>query len=190
MALARRSAVHPRRLRPVRARSVGRRRALGRRQGRVASTSPRTSTATTSSKSPRCRRRCRAALAKEGRRIAQAIAEALDYVGVLAVEMFVVEGRRATSSCWSTRSRRAFTIPATGPSTARRCRNSSSISARSPAGRSASRCGAAEVEMTNLIGAEIDDYAKWLDAERLSAQLRQARRAAGPQDGPRHKSAA
>ena len=60
---------------------------------------------------------------------------AFDYVGVLAVEMFVVrDGRRAS---WSTRSRRGCTIPATGRSTAPRCRSSSSTSARSPAGRSA-----------------------------------------------------
>ena len=41
----------------------------------------------------------------------------------------------ATAACWSTKSRRGCTIPATGRSTARRCRNSSSTSARSPAGR-------------------------------------------------------
>ena len=51
--------------------------------------------------------------------------------------------RRAARRCWSTRSRRACTIPATGRSTARRCRSSSSISARSPAGRWPSRSGTA-----------------------------------------------
>jgi 5-(carboxyamino)imidazole ribonucleotide synthase len=45
--------------------------------------------------------------------------------------------------CWSTRSRRACTIPATGPSTAPRCRNSSSTSARSRACRWAHRPGSA-----------------------------------------------
>ena len=41
--------------------------------------------------------------------------------------------------CWSTRSRRGCTIPATGRSTAPRSRSSSSTSAPLPAGRSASR---------------------------------------------------
>ena len=95
-------------------------------------------------------------------RIAESIADAFDYVGVLAVEMFVVQGRRRRSACWSTRSRRACTIPATGPSTAPRCRNSSSISARSRAGRWRQPVRRGRIEMINLIGAEVDDYASWL----------------------------
>ena len=78
------------------------------------------------------------ALAAQARGIAEQIANALDYVGVLAVEMFVVPataGRR----CWSTRSRRGCTIPDTGRWTAPRSRSSSSTSAPLPAGRSASR---------------------------------------------------
>jgi 5-(carboxyamino)imidazole ribonucleotide synthase len=43
----------------------------------------------------------------------------------------------ATAPCWSTRSRRASTIPGIGRLTALRSRNSSSISAPSPVGRSA-----------------------------------------------------
>ena len=56
-----------------------------------------------------------------------------------------VRARRASTGrrSWSTRSRRGCTIPATGRSTAPRSRNSSSTSARSPAGRSASRCATA-----------------------------------------------
>ena len=49
--------------------------------------------------------------------IAARIADALDHVGVLAVEMFVVAGRRQRRGSSSTRSRRASTIPATGPPT-------------------------------------------------------------------------
>ncbi len=49
--------------------------------------------------------------------------------------------KAAVTPFWSMRSRRACTIPATGRSTARRCRSSSSTSARSRAGRSQDRCG-------------------------------------------------
>ena len=52
-------------------------------------------------------------------------------------------GTAPPTRCWSTRSRRACTIPATGPSTAPRCRSSSSTSARSRAGRWQSRSAAA-----------------------------------------------
>ena len=48
-------------------------------------------------------------------------------------------GRLAARRFWSTRSRRGCTIPGTGRWTAPRSRSSSSISAPSPAGRSASR---------------------------------------------------
>ncbi len=63
--------------------------------------SPRTVTSTGSSISRWCRRRCRARLADRAVGLAMAIADALDYVGVLAVELFVV-----TASCSSTNSRR------------------------------------------------------------------------------------
>ena len=78
------------------------------------------------------------ALAAQARSIAGQDRQRADYVGVLAVEMFVVPetaGRR----CWSTRSRHGCTIPDTGRWTAPRSRSSSSTSAPSPAGRSASR---------------------------------------------------
>ena len=84
----------------------------------------------------------------------------LDYVGVLAVEMFVVDTRgRCGKGLWSMRSPRASTIPAIGRSTARRPRNSSSICAPSPAGRSATRPAGRGV-MRNLIG---DDANGWRD---------------------------
>jgi 5-(carboxyamino)imidazole ribonucleotide synthase len=80
------------------------------------------------------------AVAAEARRIAEAIAEAFEYVGALAVEMFVVKDGAGHSvlvneiapRCSSTRSRRACTIPATGRSTALPCRSSSSTSGRLP----------------------------------------------------------
>ena len=110
------------------------------------------------------------ALAAQARGIAETIATALDYVGVLAVEMFVVPGT-ADRRCWSTRLRRGCTIPGTGRSTARRSRSSSSTSAPSPAGRSASRSVTAQVTMTNLIGDDIIDYEQWLTVPGATVHL-------------------
>ncbi len=63
------------------------------RTGRSPPTNPvRTSTATTSWPSPACPPRPRSGDRRGGRNIARAIAEALDYVGVLAVELFEIEG--------------------------------------------------------------------------------------------------
>ena len=108
-----------------------------------ASTSPRTSTPTTSSSSPGCRRRCPPAVAAEARRIAGRIAEAFDYVGVLAVELFVVrDGVGPRGAGQRDRAAGAQFRPLDA-STAPRCRSSSSISARSPAGRWPSRCATA-----------------------------------------------
>ena len=73
--------------------------------------------------------------------------------------------------CWSTRSRRGCTIPGTGRWTAPRSRNSSSISAPLPAGRWASRSAMAEVTMTNLIGDDINDYARWLTVPGATVHL-------------------
>ena len=81
------------------------------------SISATTPTATTSSTSPACRPASRARPSARRSRSPSRIAEALDYVGVLAVEMFVVrDGGEERSS--STRSRRASTIPAIGRSRA------------------------------------------------------------------------
>ena len=56
--------------------------------------------------------------AAEAKRIAGQLLEALDYVGVLAVELFVVRDRHG-EGLMSTSSRRECTIPATGRSRAR-----------------------------------------------------------------------
>ena len=66
-------------------------------------------------------------------RIARHIAERLDLVGVLAVEMFVTRRGRSSSTSW----RRGRTIPATGRSTPASPASSSSWCARSAACRSA-----------------------------------------------------
>ncbi len=103
-----------------------------------------------------------ASLGKEGRRIAQAIAEALNYVGVLAVELFVVKDGASE----------ALLVNEIAP----RVHNSghwtidgASVSqfeqhVRAVAGWSLGKpVRRGKIEMINLIGNEIDDYAKWLD---------------------------
>ena len=73
-------------------------------------------------------------LAREARLVATRIARAFDYVGVLAVEMFVVrEGRRRTVLVNEIAPRRANS--ATGLSTARRFPSSSNTSGQWQAGR-------------------------------------------------------
>jgi 5-(carboxyamino)imidazole ribonucleotide synthase len=67
------------------------------------------------------------ALAAEAGRMAAAIATDMGYIGVLAVEMF------AARACWLTSWPPARTIPATGPSRARRPANLNSSSAPSAA---------------------------------------------------------
>ena len=110
------------------------------------------------------------AVAREAQHIAQRIAKAFDYVGVLAVEMFVVrEGKR-----------RALLVNEIAP----RVHNSghwtldgASVSqfeqhiraiAGWPLGKTI-RHG--RVEMTNLIGDEVDDYDKWLSVPGASVHL-------------------
>ena len=84
-----------------------------------------------------------------------------------------VRGRRQgrPDACWSTRSRRGCIIPVTGRWTAPRSRSSSSTSAPSPAGRSASRCATAPVTMTNLIGDDILSYEQWLTVPGATVHL-------------------
>lgn len=80
------------------------------------------------------------AVANEARRIAKTIADALGYVGVLGVEMFVVPGSDGPKVLVNEIAP-GCTIPDTGRWTAPRCRSSSSTSGQSPAGRWPSRCG-------------------------------------------------
>ena len=91
---------------------------------------------------------------------------------------------RPTASCWSTRSPRASTIPATGP---RR-----SASPTSSSSTSAAICGwplgdptrLADVVMENLIGDAATGIERAGAARRAGAPLRQGRGPARPQDGP------
>ena len=103
----------------------------------------------------------------------------LDYVGVLAIELFVT---RTGRTCWSTRWRRGCTIPATGRSTARGA-SSSSTSARSRAGRWRPSAARDAVEMTNLIGDESTRRHAGSRAGRAPAPLRQSEAAAGRKMG-------
>ena len=111
------------------------------------------------------------------------IADAFDYVGVLAVEMFVV--RDGSGS--------ALLVNEIAP----RVHNSghwtidgASVSQfeqhiRAVAGWPLAQAGPPRpVEMTNLIGAEVEDYRQLArDAGRLRPPLRQGRGAPRPQDG-------
>jgi 5-(carboxyamino)imidazole ribonucleotide synthase len=110
------------------------------------------------------------AVADDARRIAETIATAFDYVGVLAVEMFVIaEGGR-----------HALLVNEIAP----RVHNSghwtidgATVSqfeqhVRAVAGWplvKPRRHG--RIEMTNLIGAEVEDYAEWLTVPGASVHL-------------------
>ncbi len=103
-----------------------------------------------------------AALAKDGRRIAKAIAEALDYVGVLAVELFVVKDgkdERLLVNEIAPRVHNSGHWTIDGASVSQFEQHIRAV-AGWPLGKPMRR---GRVEMINLIGAEIDDYAKYLE---------------------------
>jgi 5-(carboxyamino)imidazole ribonucleotide synthase len=110
------------------------------------------------------------AVADDARRIAETIATAFDYVGVLAVEMFVI----------AEAGRHALLVNEIAP----RVHNSghwtidgATVSqfeqhVRAVAGWplvKPRRHG--RIEMTNLIGAEVEDYAEWLTVPGASVHL-------------------
>lgn len=106
--------------------------------------------------------RVSASVAKEGRLIAQTIAEALNYVGTLAVELFVVGKGKDETLLVNEIAPRVhnsghWTID--GASVSQFEQHVRAV-AGWPLGKPVRR---GKVEMINLIGAEIDDYAKWLD---------------------------
>ena len=94
----RRRAGRARRPRPVRARGVGASSCADRTARCSSTTWSRTCTRTASSPSAACRRASLHGIAVEANDIAGNIAEALDHVGVLAVEMFEREGEAPRSS--------------------------------------------------------------------------------------------
>jgi 5-(carboxyamino)imidazole ribonucleotide synthase len=100
-------------------------------------------------------------VAAEARRIAQAIAQAFDYVGVLAVEMFVLRDGDAHTVLVNEIAPRVHN---SGHWTLDGCSVSQfEQHIRAVAGWPLAKpLRHAPVEMTNLIGSEVDDYARWL----------------------------
>ena len=97
-----------------------------------------------------------------------------------------VRAARRRRACWSTRSRRGCTIPAIGRSTARRCRNSSSISGRWPAGRwdqADPPRPRRDDQLDRRRGRGLSQ--RWLTVPGGASTSTARRRAARPQDGPR-----
>lgn len=110
------------------------------------------------------------ALALEARRIAEAIATALDYVGVLAVEMFVLEdesGPRILVNEIAPRVHNSGHWTLDGASISQFEQHIRAI-AGWPLGKPV-RYGA--VTMTNLIGDEVLDYEKWLTVPGATVHL-------------------
>ena len=111
-----------------------------------------------------------AAVAGEARRIAEGIATAFDYVGVLAVEMFVVAGPGGPSVLVNEIAPRVhnsghWTIDgATVSQFEQHVRAVAGWPLATP-----QRHG--RIEMTNLIGAEAEDYARWLAVPGASLHL-------------------
>jgi 5-(carboxyamino)imidazole ribonucleotide synthase len=109
-------------------------------------------------------------VAAEARRIAEKIAEAFDYVGVLAVEMFVVrEGHSETVLVNEIAPR----VHNSGHWTLDGCSVSQfEQHIRAVAGWPLAKpIRHGKVEMTNLIGAEVNDHAKWLGLPGTSVHL-------------------
>ena len=119
------------------------------------------------------------------REYAGRIAEALDYVGVLAVEMFLIE-RTGAPACSSTKSRRASTIAGTGRSRPAPSASSRITFAPSPDGRSARPRRHSDARMVNLLGEDANRWRDLLEANpgALAPSLRQGRGARRTQDGP------
>ncbi len=109
-------------------------------------------------------------VAAEARRIGGAIADAFQYVGVLAVEMFVVRNDRGTQLLVNEIAPRVHNSghwTMDGASVSQFEQHIRAV-AGWPLGRPMRR---GRVEMTNLIGAEVDDYARWLTVPGASVHL-------------------
>jgi 5-(carboxyamino)imidazole ribonucleotide synthase len=109
-------------------------------------------------------------VAAEARRIGGVIADAFQYVGVLAVEMFVVRNDRGTQLLVNEIAPRVHNSghwTMDGASVSQFEQHIRAV-AGWPLGRPMRR---GRVEMTNLIGAEVDDYARWLTVPGASVHL-------------------
>ena len=110
------------------------------------------------------------ALAAEARRVATRIANAFDYVGVLAVEMFVVRsggGRHVMVNEIAPRVHNSGHWTIDGATVSQFEQHVRAIAGWPLA--KPMRLG--RVEMTNLIGSEIDDAARWLTAPGASVHV-------------------
>jgi 5-(carboxyamino)imidazole ribonucleotide synthase len=114
--------------------------------------------------------RISAAEASKARKIAEKIAKAFDYVGVLAVEMFVVKNGREREVLVNEIAPRVHN---SGHWTLDGCTVSQfEQHIRAVAGWTLARpVRLGRVEMTNLIGKEVNDYAKWLSVPGASVHL-------------------
>jgi 5-(carboxyamino)imidazole ribonucleotide synthase len=109
-------------------------------------------------------------VAEDARRIGETIAGAFDYVGVLAVEMFVVSspaGPQLLVNEVAPRVHNSGHWTLDGASVSQFEQHIRAV-AGWPLARPVRR---GRVEMTNLIGAEVDDYAKWLTVPGASVHL-------------------
>jgi 5-(carboxyamino)imidazole ribonucleotide synthase len=109
-------------------------------------------------------------LAQEARRIAETIANAFDYVGVLAVEMFVVRENGGLTLLVNEVAPRVhnsghWTIDG---ATVSQFEQHIRAVAGWPLGRPLRR---GRIEMTNLIGSEVEDYTKWLTVPGAAVHL-------------------
>ena len=110
------------------------------------------------------------AVAAEARRIAENIAEAFDYVGVLAVEMFVVKdgaGHAVLVNEIAPRVHNSGHWTIDGASVSQFEQHIRAVSAL-PLGKPIRR---GRIEMINLLGAEVEDTAKWLSTPGASVHL-------------------
>src|ERR1700692_3488483 len=98
------------------------------------------------------------ATAREARRIAETIAHKFNYVGVLAVEMFVLRGGEVLVNEIAPRVHNSGHWTLDGASVSQFEQHIRAV-AGWPLGRPIRR---GRVEMTNLIGSEVEEYRSWL----------------------------
>jgi len=98
------------------------------------------------------------ATAREARRIAETIAQKFNYVGVLAVEMFVLRDGALLVNEIAPRVHNSGHWTLDGASVSQFEQHIRAV-AGWPLGKPIRR---GRVEMTNLIGSEVEDYGRWL----------------------------
>jgi 5-(carboxyamino)imidazole ribonucleotide synthase len=107
------------------------------------------------------------AAAHEARRIAEAIAQKFDYVGVLAVEMFVLRGGEILVNEIAPRVHNSGHWTIDGASVSQFEQHIRAV-AGWPLAKPLRR---GRVEMTNLIGSEVEDFRRWLTVPGAAVHL-------------------